>query len=135
MFSGSSALAGQRSSKPNSRCIIYYFQWFFSRDKTIYNPLWLWTIYNPLCWNTKTLGKLDKKLSNFSNPFFFSLKKLPLKISNNCQENTSARTSFWIKIGLSCMLQQYFTVFVDEYVRFTLFRSSHSQFFFKISFF
>ena len=40
-----------------------------------------------------------------NNAFFLSLKKLFLKISDNCQENTSARTSFRIKIGLSCMRQ------------------------------
>ena len=27
---------------------------------------------------------------------------LLLKISDNCHENTSAETTFWIKIGLSC---------------------------------
>ena len=32
-------LASQRSSKPNSRCIIYYFSRFFLTDKTLYNPL------------------------------------------------------------------------------------------------
>ena len=37
-------LAIQRLSKPNSRCIIYYFQWLFSTDKTIHNPLLLWTV-------------------------------------------------------------------------------------------
>ena len=35
-------LASQWSSKPNIRCIIYYFQRFFSTDKIIYNTL-------PLC--------------------------------------------------------------------------------------
>ena len=28
-------LESQGSSKPNSKCTIYYFQWFFSTDKTI----------------------------------------------------------------------------------------------------
>ena len=37
-------LASQGSSKLNSKCIIYYFQWFFSTDKTIYNLLSLWTV-------------------------------------------------------------------------------------------
>ena len=32
-------LVSQRSSNPNTRCIIYYFKWFFSTDKTIYNLL------------------------------------------------------------------------------------------------
>ena len=132
MFSGSSALAGQRSSKPNSRCIIYYFQWFFSRDKTIYNPLWLWTIYNPLCWNTKTLGKLDKKLSNFSNPFFFLFKKVAVKNfkqlsgKHQCQNlflnkdrlKLHAATIFHSLRGWICSLyiiqKQPFTVFLQN---------------------
>ena len=37
-------LACQRLSKPNSRCIIYYFQWLFSADETIYNLLLPWTV-------------------------------------------------------------------------------------------
>ena len=37
-------LESQRSSKPNNRCIIYYSQWFFLTDKTIYHPLSLWTV-------------------------------------------------------------------------------------------
>ena len=36
-------VASQRSSKPNSRCIIYYLKWFFLFDETICNPLLLWT--------------------------------------------------------------------------------------------
>ena len=43
-----------------------------------------------------------------NNAFFLSLKKLLLKISDNCQENTSVGTSFWIKIGLNCMPQLIF---------------------------
>ena len=54
-------LARQASSKPNSKCIIYYFQWFFSTDKTIYNLLSLWTVLTPY-WNTEILAKLQKKL-------------------------------------------------------------------------
>ena len=64
------------------------------------------------------------------------LKNLLLKISDNCQENTSVETSFWgkkdtsVKI-FSCECWEtfniYFTVFMDEKFRLTLFRSSHSE--------
>ena len=57
------ALASQGSSKPISKCIIYFFQWFFSTDKTIYNLLSLWTVLTS-CWNTEILAKLQKKLRN-----------------------------------------------------------------------
>ena len=56
-------LASQGSSKPNSKCIIYYFQWFFSTDQTIYNLFSLWIVLNP-CWITEILAKLHKKLRN-----------------------------------------------------------------------
>ena len=56
-------LASQGSSKPNSKCIISYFQWFFSTDKTIYNLLSLQTVLTP-CWDTEISAKLQKKLRN-----------------------------------------------------------------------
>ena len=107
-------LAIQWSSKPNSRCTIYYIQWlffFFLADKNIYNLLLLWTVLK-----YRNLGEVTEKvrfaidiLSTFliTMLFFLSLENLLLKNSDNCQESTSARTSFWIKMGLSCMLQQY----------------------------
>ena len=69
------------------------------------------------------------------------LKTLLLKISDNCQQNTSVETSFWgkkdtsVKI-FSCECLEIFNisfaVFMDEKFRSTLSRSSHSQIFFKI---
>ena len=56
-------LASQGLSKPNSKCIISYFQWFFSTDKTIYNLLSLQTVLTP-CWDTEISAKLQKKLRN-----------------------------------------------------------------------
>ena len=70
-----------------------------------------------LWWNTEISTKLNKKLRSYiydrylipvsyNNAFFpmaMLFKKLLFKISDTCQENTSARTSFWIKIGLRCL--------------------------------
>ena len=47
-------LASQRSSQPNSRCIIYYFQWRFSTGQAINNPLPLWTVLK-----CRNLARLD----------------------------------------------------------------------------
>ena len=48
-------LASQGLSKPNSRCIIYYFQWFFRPIK-----LHITRCHYKLYWNIETLVKLDK---------------------------------------------------------------------------
>ena len=61
-------LASQGSSKPNSKCIIYYFQWFFSTDKSIYNLLSLWTVL--------TLAKLQK----FSRSYIKSCVRFAIDI-------------------------------------------------------
>ena len=88
-----------------------------------------------------------------------SVKKVVAKISDNCQENTNAGISFWIKIGLSCkpatifikkdsgttvFLRMLRTIFknthfwvfkqMDEKFSSALFRSSRSQIFFKMAF-
>ena len=86
-------LASQGSSKPNSKCIIYYFQWFFSTDKTIYNLLSLWTVL--------TLAEIQKSWRSYKKScvirfaidiwsaflitmlFFLSLKKLLLKMATS----------------------------------------------------
>ena len=75
-----------------------------------------------------------------------------LKISDNCQENTSVGTSFWIKIGLNCMPQlifikkdtpvkifpckcwEKFNVWMNNFaLRYS--EAAVHRFFFKISFF
>ena len=70
------------------------------------------------------------------------LKKLLLKTSGNCQENTSSGTSFWIKIGLlkRTFWHRFFPANFEKHLQehqfgFTLFWSSRSQNFFKIGIF
>ena len=75
-----------------------------------------------LCWNTEILVKLDKKLRNYicdryliqvsynNASFLITLlfKKMLLKISDNCSENTSVRYGCWnvakIEIFIICII-------------------------------